>query len=71
MGAEDPGVGVRFDNGVMRGTRAQGVCRRAPSRPGGWGVAVFCDQGNVVRGTAEIQTRPILYRVGSVIKKEA
>lgn len=25
MGAEDPGVGVRFDNGVMRGEPAPGV----------------------------------------------
>lgn len=40
MGAADRGVGVRFDNGVMKVTRTRGVGGRGAG-PGGWGVAFF------------------------------
>lgn len=55
MGAEGRGVGVRFDNGLMKVTHARDFGGRQVS-PDGWGVAFLCDQGNVVRGTAEIQS---------------
>lgn len=57
-------MGVRLDNGVMKGARSRGVGGRSVS-PAGQGVA-SSDEGNAGGGTAAGRTRPISVQRGLV-----